>query len=233
MAGTKQLIVNADDFGQSAGTNRGIIEAHERGIVTSASLMVRWPAAGPAAAYAQTHPKLSVGLHLDLGEWTYRHCEWVRLYQLVDEDDAGAVAREVRAQVATFRTLMGRDPTHIDSHQHSHRPEPARSIVLAMAKELALPVRGFSEGIRYCGEFYGQTDEGLSHLEGVSVENLLRILNNLSPGCTELGCHPGYGADLDTMYRAEREHEIKTLCDPRVFKAVPDLNIELVGFGRQ
>ncbi|MBI3874558.1 MAG: ChbG/HpnK family deacetylase [Verrucomicrobia bacterium] len=42
------LIVNADDFGLSAGVNRGIIEAHERGIVTSASLMVCQPAAADA-----------------------------------------------------------------------------------------------------------------------------------------------------------------------------------------
>ena len=232
MAGKKQLIVNADDFGQSAGTNRGIIEAHERGIVTSASLMVRWPGAPQAATYAQAHPELSVGLHLDLGEWAYRNGEWVRLYQLVDENDAASVARELEAQFATFRSLMGQDPTHFDSHQHSHRQEPAHSVVLALAKELALPVRGFSEEIRYCGEFYGQTDEGLPHLDGVSVENLLRILGNLLPGCTELACHPGYGSDMETMYQAEREQEIKTLCDPAVLKAVTDMNIELVAFGR-
>jgi chitin disaccharide deacetylase len=233
MASDKQLIVNADDFGQSPGTNRGIIEAHEHGIVTSASLLVRWPAAAQAATYSQAHPQLNVGLHLDLGEWAYRHGEWVRLYQLIDENDAGAVAREVSAQIATFRSLMGRDPTHLDSHQHWHRQEPVRSIVLAMARELALPVRGFSEGIRYCGDFYGQTDEGLPYPEGISVQNLLRILNNLSRGCTELGCHPGYGRDLDTMYQAEREQEIKTLCDPRVLKAVSDMDIELAGFGQE
>ena len=233
MLGKKQLIVNADDFGQSAGTNRGIIEAHERGIVTSASLMVRWPGAAQAATYAQAHSDLSVGLHLDLGEWAYRHGEWVRVYQLVDENDAAAVARELEAQLVTFRTLTGRDPTHFDSHQHSHRQEPARSLVIAMAKQLALPVRSFSEEIRYCGEFYGQTDEGLPHPEGVGVENLLRILKNLSPGCTELGCHPGYGSDTDTMYQVERELEIKTLCDPSVLKAVNEMEIELVVFGRQ
>jgi chitin disaccharide deacetylase len=233
MTGVKQLIVNADDFGQSAGTNRGIIEAHERGIVTSASLMVRWPGAAQAATYAQAHPELSVGLHLDLGEWAYRHGEWIRLYQLVEENDAAAVSRELEAQLAAFRTLMGRHPTHFDSHQHSHRQEPARSVVLAMARELAIPVRSFSEGIRYCGEFYGQTDEGLPHPEGVGVENLLRILKNLSPGCTELGCHPGYGSDMDTMYRVEREQEIKTLCDPSVLKAVNEMEIELVVFGRE
>jgi len=231
MAATRQLIVNADDFGQSHNTNRGIIEAHEHGIVTSASLMVRWPGAAQAATYARAHPKLSVGLHLDLGEWAYRRGEWVRLYQLVDENDAAAVAREVEAQLAAFRTLMGRNPTHLDSHQHSHRQEPARSCVLTIAKELNLPVRSFSEEIRYCGDFYGQTDEGLPHPDGVRVENLLRILSSLSPGCTELGCHPGYGCETDTMYGFEREQEVRTLCDPAVLTAITDMDIELVAFG--
>ena len=66
---TRYLIVNADDFGQSRGINRGITEAHEQGIVTSASLMVRWPAAPEAAAYARSHGSLSLGLHFDFGEW--------------------------------------------------------------------------------------------------------------------------------------------------------------------
>ena len=50
------LIVNADDFGLSEGVNRGIIEAHERGIVTSASLMVLRPAAASAADYSREDP---------------------------------------------------------------------------------------------------------------------------------------------------------------------------------
>ena len=76
----RAVIVNADDFGQSAGITRGIIAAHERGIVTSASLMVRWPAAAAAAAYARAHHRLSVGLHVDLGESVYRAGHWVALY---------------------------------------------------------------------------------------------------------------------------------------------------------
>jgi predicted glycoside hydrolase/deacetylase ChbG (UPF0249 family) len=44
MGAKRYLIVNADDFGQSHSVNWGVIEAYERGIVTSASLMVRWPA---------------------------------------------------------------------------------------------------------------------------------------------------------------------------------------------
>ena len=231
MAVTKKLIVNADDFGQSPGINRGVIETHERGIVTSASLMVRWPASAQAASYALAHPNLSVGLHLDLGEWTYKNGEWVRLYQLVDENDAGAVAREVEAQLETFRSLMGRNPTHLDSHQHSHRNEPVHSIVLAMAKRLTIPVRGFSPDIFYCGDFYGQTDEGLPFPEGISVESLLRIIRDLPTGCTELGCHPGCGSDVNAMYQAEREREVESLCDSRVLRATRDIGIELIGFG--
>lgn len=77
MNGSKVLIVNADDFGQSPDINRGVIEAHEKGIVTSASLMVRWPAAAEAVDYVAAHPELSLGLHLDLAEWAYQEEQWV------------------------------------------------------------------------------------------------------------------------------------------------------------
>src|SRR4051794_690524 len=123
------VIVNADDFGQSHGANRGIIEAHERGIVTSASLMVRWPAAAEAAAYGRNHPCLSIGLHLDFGEWTCRDGAWELLYRVIDVSDATTVAAEVARQLETFRALVGRNPTHLDSHQHAHRQEPTRAIV--------------------------------------------------------------------------------------------------------
>ena len=73
MTDAKYLIVNADDFGRSRSVNRGIMSAYEYGIVTSASLMVRWPAANEATAYARRHQSLSVGLHFDFGEWCYRN----------------------------------------------------------------------------------------------------------------------------------------------------------------
>src|ERR1041384_5283397 len=122
----KYLIVNADDFGLSDGVNRGIIEAFERGIVTSASLMVRQPAAAAAATDAASHPKLSVGLHLDLGEWVFQNGEWVILYSVVATDDPKAVGAETSHQLSQFRRLMGRNPTPLDSHQHVHRKEPVR-----------------------------------------------------------------------------------------------------------
>src|SRR5215510_12014768 len=116
MTAKRYLIVNADDFGQSHCVNSGIIAAYERGIVTSTSLMVRWPAAVEAAAYSRQHPNLSLGLHVDLGEWAYRGDHWELLYEVVPFNDTTTVAEEVSRQLTTFRRLVGKDPTHIDSH---------------------------------------------------------------------------------------------------------------------
>jgi predicted glycoside hydrolase/deacetylase ChbG (UPF0249 family) len=217
--------VNADDFEQSPGVNQGIIEAHERGIVTSASLMVRWPAAAAAAAYSRDHPELSLGLHLDLGEWICRDGTWVPLYDVVDASDPAAVAAEATRQLEAFRSLVGRDPTHLDSHQHVHRREPARSILGGHARRLGIPLRHFSAAVAYCGRFYGQDDEGRSYPDGVSVAGLTRLLKGLPPGFSELGCHPALGDDLETMYRTERALEVATLCDPGVRAALDEHQI--------
>lgn len=226
----RYLIVNADDFGQSPGVNQGIITAHERGIVTSASLMVRWPAAVEAAAYGQAHPQLSLGLHLDLGEWAYRNGSWVSLYEVIDLGDPGAVADEIAGQLAQFCHLVGRAPTHIDSHQHVHRTEPVRSIVIALARQLSIPLRHFSATVHYCGNFYGQMGTGEPLSAAISVEGLRKILTTLPPGISELGCHPGVADDVDSMYRVERSAEVRTLCDPSIRQALTTENVQLCSF---
>jgi predicted glycoside hydrolase/deacetylase ChbG (UPF0249 family) len=63
------------------------------------------------------------------------------------------------------------------------------------------------------------------------VNALIETLAGLEWGCTELGCHPGYAADLDSMYRSERATEIETLCDPRIRSALAANGIELRSFG--
>jgi predicted glycoside hydrolase/deacetylase ChbG (UPF0249 family) len=230
MAAKRCLIVNADDFGQSHSVNRGVIEAHERGIVTSASLMVRWPAAVEAAAYSRQHPRLSLGLHVDLGEWAYRGERWVSMYQVVSVNDATAVAEEVSRQSTMFRRLVGKDPTHLDSHQHVHLREPLRTVLTAVACELGVPLRHCSVGIHYRGDFYGQTPDGRPTPDAISVGALIKLLETLPPGCTELGCHPGAGNGLDTMYCRERAEEVKVLCDPQVRAVIVAKGIELSSF---
>ena len=230
MAEKKVLIVNADDFGMSPGVNQGIMTAHEQGIVTSASLMVRWPAAKAAAAYEKEHSELSLGLHLDLGEWAYHNGDWVAVYEVVPQDDVDAVRQEVSRQIDSFRQLVGRNPTHIDSHQHVHCREPTHSILVEVASSLGLPLRHYTPKVRYCGNFYGQTAEGLPFHEAISVDGLLNILATLQPGTTELACHPGEVEHIETMYRTERVQEMKVLCDQKVRAAIDSSEIELASF---
>jgi chitin disaccharide deacetylase len=230
MAGKKFLIVNADDFGLTAGVNAGIIRAHERGLVTSASLMVRGAAAADAAAYARTRTQLGVGLHVDLCEWRCVNDEWQLAYEVVSRQDERAVAAEVEKQIETFRQLMGRIPTHLDSHQHIHQDEPLKSILQAHAKKLGVVLRHTEARVNYCGAFYGQSDKGYAYHEGISVDALVNILRGLPPGVTELGCHPGLDKNLDSVYCVERAMECAVLCDARVRAAAAAAEIELRSF---
>ena len=62
----RRLIINADDFGLTSGVNRAITEAHQRGVVTSATLMASAAGFEDAVQLARANPKLSVGCHIVL-----------------------------------------------------------------------------------------------------------------------------------------------------------------------
>jgi predicted glycoside hydrolase/deacetylase ChbG (UPF0249 family) len=225
----RRLIVNADDFGQSEGINLGIIETFEKGIVTSASLMVRWPSAEAAASYARKHPKLSVGLHVDLGEWAYRQGQWMSLYEVVPRHDSVAVTKEVNRQLATFRNLMGREPSHIDSHQHVHRTEPLRSVLMKIARMIGVPLRLYSN-VHYCGAFYGQMADGTSLSENIGITALKKLLAEIAPGITELACHPAKRVDFHAMYSTERLQELTVLCEDQIRDFLTKSRIDLSSF---
>jgi predicted glycoside hydrolase/deacetylase ChbG (UPF0249 family) len=226
---TRILVVNADDFGRSPGINRGIARTHEQGIVTSASLMVRYEAAAEAAAYARMHPALGIGLHVDLGEWVYREDEWQPL-DVFPAEDGGAVRAEVERQLDDFRRLVGAEPTHLDTHQHVHRVEPAKSVLRELGARLGVPVRELTPQVTNCGSFYGQTPTGDPLPTGITPEALIDLIESLAAGVTELGCHPGEPDDYPSQYHAERAVEVETLCDPRVRAAIDRAGIELRSF---
>lgn len=239
------LIVNADDLGYTEATTAGILHAHAHGIVTSASLMVRRPAVRAAVQAAAATGLDDLGLHIDLGEWVFRDGRWVSLYQRVNGADAVAVAAECRAQLEAFRDVVGRNPTHLDSHQHVHLHEPLRSIAVELAAELGVPLRHLSPEVSYCGGFYGQSGRGEPAPGQITEAALLGLLRecraaaaaDARPPAVELACHPGFDAALDTMYRDERRLEVDALCSPGLREAIGEIGFELATFaglaGRQ
>jgi chitin disaccharide deacetylase len=224
------LVVNADDLGLSAAVNDGILTAHEKGIVTSASLMVRQGAARAAAERAAEHPELAIGLHVDLGEWNYEEGEWTLAYSHCDNDDPQEVEAECRAQLDRFRALLGRGPTHLDSHQHVHESEPVKGVAEALAAELGVPLR--NRAIRYEGGFYGQSGKGEPFPQGITPERLIELIRALPPGWTEIGCHPAAGRVPTSSYDAERQIELETLCDPAVKELIDSSVVELCSFAQ-
>ena len=136
----RRLIINADDFGLTAGVNRAIIEAHTRGIVTSSTLMATGPAFADAVRLAKETPLLSVGCHVVLIDGvpvldaarlptiTSRNSRPARFGHSLKSFAARALTRrlnpaeieaETTAQIRKIQSA-GISVSHIDSHKHSH-----------------------------------------------------------------------------------------------------------------
>lgn len=228
MSEERFLVVNADDLGLSKAVNDGIFRAHEGGIVTSASLMVRQGAAPEAAERAAGLPDLAIGLHIDLGEWNYEAGAWALAYSRCGLDDPAAVEAECRAQLQRFRALVGRDPTHLDSHQHVHESEPVKAVAETLSAELGVPLRNRS--IRCEGGFYGQSGKGEPFPEGISEDRLIELIRALPSGWTEIVCHPAAGPVPSSTYNQERKRELTVLCSPRIRRASKTAEVQLRPF---
>ena len=148
----KKVIINADDFGLIQGVNEGIVEAHQEGILTSATLMANMPGFDQAVEMAGANPELGVGVHLNIlrgqplspaqkvGSLLSRELRFIPsvsnlLYRMVlKRVSFDEVEREFRAQVERVQGT-GIDPSHIDSEKHIHLIRPLFRIVIKLAKE--------------------------------------------------------------------------------------------------
>jgi predicted glycoside hydrolase/deacetylase ChbG (UPF0249 family) len=215
------MIVNADDLGLSAEIDRGILEAHDGGIVTSASLLVDGPDAEAAVEQARKRPKLGLGVHVAFdsrGKW------------LIDVQDLDVVQRELDRQLDAFVRLTGGPPDHIDSHHHVHRRFNVARLFLDAGRKYRVPVRGFSDVV-FVGRFYGQPEFGKTDLSKISVEYLVGLVQSLKPGVSEVSCHPGrLETRPDAIYNRERETELSTLTDERVKTIIAAEGIRLINY---
>ena len=224
---TKILIVNADDFGLSHGTNYGIVEAHRHGIVTSTTAMMNATGIEHAAALSADFPALGVGLHFVLsygvpltnmpslaregvlGKWL-----WETAGSGLLKDDE--VVAELHRQYDSFVSLFGRMPTHIDSHHHAHFIPQVWQHVASFARDKGLPLRIDWQATRqqnitvqdirgvdyFISDFYAENVSSrfvLDALERATVENEQTV---------ELMCHPGF---VDKIVMQSR------YCHPRLF----------------
>ncbi|PSB29444.1 hopanoid biosynthesis-associated protein HpnK [Stenomitos frigidus] len=148
----RQLIVNGDDFGFSSGVNQAIIAAHERGVLTSTSLMVTGDAFEEAVALAKAHSTLAVGLHLVLacgrsvlsptqiphlvdtqGSFSNQP-EKAGLYYHFNAAARRELPLEIRAQLEKFRQT-GLPLSHVDGHVHVHVQPVVLHHLVRLAKE--------------------------------------------------------------------------------------------------
>jgi hopanoid biosynthesis associated protein HpnK len=151
-----RLIVTGDDFGFSKGVNRAIVEAHGRGILTSASLMVTGDAAQEAVALAHRRPSLAVGLHLVVVRGKAALPPW-RIPRLVDArgffspDPVRSGLRyafsraarrelreEIRGQLELFRQT-GLELSHVDGHLHMHLHPAVLSTLVELSGQYRIP----------------------------------------------------------------------------------------------
>jgi hopanoid biosynthesis associated protein HpnK len=148
----RRLIINADDFGLTAGVNRAIVEAHEYGVVTSATLMANGPDFDDAVRLARAAPGLSVGCHVVLVDGS-PVLEASQVPSLIGKSrnqlgfrrswtgfaaaalSGGLVAREVEAEaIAQICKLqaVGIAVSHLDTHKHTHMfPQVLRPLARA------------------------------------------------------------------------------------------------------
>lgn len=251
--GVLKLIVNADDFGYTERVSAGILRAHRDGIVTATTLMTNAPYTDGAAKLARATPSLDVGVHLVLsfnrptGDVSrYRTIvdkdgRFFRPTELLERDiDRQEALTEYRAQYEKARELLGRKPTHVDTHHWVHDHPALEWAIGELARETGAAARIHSDeqrdrlrarGVRTPDQFAREFQ-----YEGkVGVEPLLALLERLAKGSgvTELMCHPGETDDAllkKSGYARERPTELATLTDPRVRAAVKDLDITLATF---
>ncbi|WP_400244205.1 chitin disaccharide deacetylase [Niallia sp. JL1B1071] len=224
-----KVIINADDFGLSRGVNYGIIDAHLKGIVTSATMMMNAKATKHAVSLAKDTPSLKVGVHLVL-TWGRPLLEDVP--SLVDE--AGNFKKQIfvygnpfsislddleREWTAQMEKCLDADltPSHLDSHHHVHGIKEFYPVIKKLSEKYGLPVRNAGPHFTdiqtltdvFLDDFYGDgvTDSYFENFhEQVEVGKSIEVMT-----------HPAY---LDETLMQESSYNMQRLKETRILMEV-------------
>jgi predicted glycoside hydrolase/deacetylase ChbG (UPF0249 family) len=236
----KSLIVNADDFGLDEDVSSAVLEAMERGAVTSTSAMVCTAGGLPLLAKNAGPLRGRVGVHLQLtgGTPRSRRADVPSLVQATGSFPASRrelaavraeeIETEWRAQIEAFVEASGYRPAHIDSHQHVHKHPAAFAAYCRVAADYGLRARSCddamtralrSAGIRCADGFECGWTGRLC-----TVEELLRRIEGAFRACggsgiIEVMCHPGH--------EGSRGRELAALLDPALAGKLRERGIRL------
>ena len=199
--------MHADDLGWTEGVNRGIVEAHRKGLVTSTSLLANGRAFESALAAAKSNPQLGIGVHLNLsdGPPSARADEVRGLLNEAGELEEGPqslllriasrslaleeVEREWDAQIRKVRAT-GIEPTHLDGHKHVQMLPGLFEIALRLAKKhgiRAIRVAHEESTLRSVLSSAGEQKAAVVFKQGVQA----RGLKLLAPDAREMAEHAG------------------------------------------
>lgn len=203
----KSLIVNADDLGWTEGVNRGIAEAHRKGLVTSTSLLANGQAFASALEVARSNPALGVGVHLNLSDGPPT-AKAEQVPGLVKETGGlkegpeslllriasrtlplEEVEREWNAQIQKVRDA-GIHPTHLDGHKHVQMLPGLYDIALRLAKKhgiRAIRISHEESKLRSLLASGGKQKTGVGLKQGVQA----RGLKLLARDAREMADHAG------------------------------------------
>ncbi len=156
---TRKLIVTADDLGLSSEINQGILDAHQAGIVTSASLLVNAPETESAVALARKNPGLEIGLHWSLveghcllgrecsltdtrrylGKYLCLHRHWkpFMIRYFLGRIRMEELAEELELQVKRFLSFFP-DIPFANGTQHLHLLPGVRNLIIDLAKKYGI-----------------------------------------------------------------------------------------------
>lgn len=246
----KRLVVNADDFGFTTDVNEGIVEAHQRGILTSTTLMANGAAFDDAVRLASQNPALDVGCHLVLigGRSTLPPHKPLpsSVARLLAAIVGGRIAihDELAAQVRKI-LATGISPSHLDTHKHTHLAPPVLDAVARIAQEFGIPWvrRPFeipflrSRFRRVLADRNCRTTDyftGFKLTGRFRAPELIQLIRALPEGTTEFMCHPGHcRAELqnaDTRLKESRERELLALISPEVRLALAESQVQLINY---
>jgi predicted glycoside hydrolase/deacetylase ChbG (UPF0249 family) len=183
-----------------------------------------------------------------------------QLLARLDQIDPEQVQAEWRAQVEKFVAAAGRAPTHLDSHHHSsYFTEPLFRGMLELAREYGAGIRlviaqGHDDSLaglpaqvltsiqEYAPRLLNELKPRTPHIFHASFyepmatkEELLRLINTLQPGTSELMCHPGYSDPIllaGSVYARQRESELAILTNPEIRQAIHARGIQLISFAQ-